>query len=123
MVLVALPPRAIFRVFGAACRAKFPSAFTVRLIVVVALRPPEVPVIVIVAVPTFAVAPAVMVNTLEDSAGFCPNEAVTPFGSFESASVTAPENPFTGVILIVLVAFPTPCTSVTALGAADNVKV
>lgn len=70
IVLVPLLPRAIVRVFGVAVKAKFPNGFTVRAIVVVALKLPEVPVIVTVAVPVFAVLPAVKVTTLDEVAGF-----------------------------------------------------
>lgn len=49
------------------------AEFTVRLIVVCALRLPEVPVIVTVAVPTVAVLLAVSVNTLVLVVGLVPN--------------------------------------------------
>src|ERR1035438_2756053 len=98
-VLVPLLLRAIVRVFGEADRLKFPSGLTVSVIVVVALRLPEVPVMVTVAVPVFAVWLAVKVTTLDEAAGFPLKDAVTPFGSPEAARVTFPENPFSGVML------------------------
>ena len=70
IVLVPLLPRTIIRVFGEAFRAKFPNGFTVSVIVVVAVRLPEVPVIVTVAVPFFAVLLAVKVTRLDEVAGF-----------------------------------------------------
>jgi hypothetical protein len=56
---------------------------------------------VIVLVPVAAVAPTVSVNLLVEVAGFVPNEAVTPFGNPEAASVTSPVKPFSGVIVMV----------------------
>lgn len=110
-------------VFGAAVRAKLPSGFTVTVTVVLALNVPEVPVIVTVAVPFFAVELAVNVTVLDEVTGFKLKTAVTPFGSPLAVSETFPENPLTGVTLTVLEALPTPCTSVTAAGAADRVKL
>lgn len=77
--------------------------FTVRAMVVVAVRLPEVPVIVTVAVPVVAVLLAVSVSTLVLVVGFVPNVAVTPLGRPEAASVTLPVNPPTSVTVIVLV--------------------
>ena len=123
ILLVPLLPRVIVKVFGVAVRAKFPSGFTVRVIVVVAFRLPEVPVMVTVAVPTFAVALAVNVTTLDDVAGFALNRAVTPLGNPLAVSKTFPENPFAGTILTVLVALPTPCMIVRVAGTAERVKL
>ena len=122
MMLVPLLPRAIVKLFGEAFRAKFPNGFTVSVIVVVALRLPEVPVIVTVAVPFFAALLAVKVTTLDEVAGFWPKDAVMPLGSPEANSVTFPKNPFTGVMLTVLVPLPTLCVIATAPGAAERVK-
>jgi hypothetical protein len=74
---------------------------TVSFTVVVCDRLPDVPVMVIVLVPVAAVAPTVSVNLLVEVAGFVPNEAVTPFGNPEAASVTSPVKPFSGVIVMV----------------------
>jgi len=46
---------------------------------------------------------AVRVSTLLPVVGFVPNEAVTPLGKPDAASVTLPVNPPTSVTLIVLV--------------------
>jgi hypothetical protein len=86
--------------FGEGIRVR--PGFTLRLIVVVCVRLPDVPVIVIVLVPTAAVAPTVSVIALVVVAGFVPNAAVTPFGNPEADKVTLPVNPFSGVIVIVL---------------------
>jgi hypothetical protein len=74
---------------------------TVRAMVVVADKDPDVPVIVTVEDPVVAVLLAVRVNTLVLVVGFVPNEAVTPLGRPDAASVTLPVNPPTSVTLIV----------------------
>ena len=116
-MLIPLLPWATVKVFGEAVSVKFPNGFTVNVIVVAALRLPEVPVIVTVAVSFVAVALAVRVRML----GFGLNEAVTPFGSPEAVSVTLPENPLTGVMVTVLVPLAPPCAMATAFGEADRV--
>ena len=120
IVLVPLLPCATVKVLAEAVSVKFPNAFTVSLSVVVTLRLPEVPVIVTVAFPFVAVALAVRVRVLVEVAGFGLKEAVTPFGSPEAASVTSPENPLIGVMVIVLVPW-LPCVMVKLLGLADSV--
>jgi hypothetical protein len=79
------------------------AALTVRAILVVADRLPDVPVMVTVALPVVAVALAVSVSTLLPVVGFVPNDAVTPLGRPDAASVTLPLNPPTSVTVIVLV--------------------
>ena len=125
IVLVPLLPWATVKVFGEATKVKFPSGFTVSAIVVLELRLPEVPVIVTVAVPAFAVLPAVRVRTLVETAGFGLKAAVTPFGSPEAATVTLPENPPSGTTAMVLVPLPAPPTIVmaTAFGEAERLKL
>ena len=115
-----LPCAATVKVLAGSVSVKFPNAFTVGLSVVVTLRLPEVPVIVTVAFPFVAVALAVRVRVLVEVAGFGLKEAVTPFGSPEAASVTSPENPLIGVMVIVLVPW-LPCVMVKLLGLADSV--
>ena len=80
-----------------------PVAFTVRLIVVLCVSVPEVPVTVTVAVPVVAVELAVNVKTLLPVVGFVPKAAVTPAGRPEADSDTLPVNPPEGVSVIVLV--------------------
>jgi hypothetical protein len=121
IALVPLLPCATVKVFGEAVKVKFPR-LTFSLIVVVALRLPDVPVTVIVADPTVAVPAADRVRTLDEVAGFGLKAAVTPAGSFEATSVTLPENAFTGVMAMVLVALPLGAM-VTALGEAERVKL
>jgi len=103
IVLVPLLSCATVKVLGETVSLKLPNPSTVSVSVVVALRLPEVPVIVAVAFPFFAVALAVRVSVLAEVAGSGLKEAVTPFGSPEAASVTLPEKPFAGVMVIVLV--------------------
>ena len=96
--------------------------FTVSASVVVAVKLPEVPVIVTVADPVVAVLVAVSVSTLVPVVGFVPNAAVTPLGRPDAARVTLPVNPPTSVTVIVLVPLP-PCVIVRLLGESDNVKL
>ena len=81
-----------------------PGAVTVRVIMVVAVVEPEVPVIVIVDVPNVAVLLAVNVNTLVVVVGFVPYATVTPLGNPAVARVTLPVNPPKSVTVIVSVA-------------------
>ena len=81
-----------------------PAALTVRLIVVVAVVVPEVPVMVTVEVPAVAVALAVKVSTLVAVVGLVPYATVTPLGKPVAARVTEPVNPPTSVTEIVSVA-------------------
>src|SRR5580658_114676 len=95
--------------------------FTVNAKVVVAVKLPEVPVIVTVADPVVAVLLAVSVSTLVPVVGF-PNAAVTPLGRPDAARVTLPVNPFRSVTVIVLVPLP-PCVIVRLPGESDKVKL
>ena len=97
-------------------------AVIVRAIVVVAVKLPDVPVMVTVAVPVVAVLLAVSVRTLEPVVGFVPNAAVTPLGKPDAARVTLPLNPLTSVTEIVLEPL-LPCVTDRLLGEADSVKL
>ena len=85
------------------------DAFTVSEIVVLFVVEPEVPVIVIVAVPTVALDEAVSVRVevalplAGGVTGLVENDAVTPEGRPEALSVVAESNPFWLVMVIVLV--------------------
>lgn len=89
---------------------------------VVAVKLPDVPVMVTVAVPVVAVLLAVRVRVLVDVVGFVLNVAVTPLGKPDAASVTLPENPSTSVTVMVLVPL-FPCVTVTLFGEAESVKL
>jgi hypothetical protein len=79
------------------------AALIVRATVVVAVRLPEVPVMVTVEVPVVAVELAVNVSTLVPVVGLVPNAAVTPLGKPDAARVTLPVNPPLSVTEMVLV--------------------
>ncbi len=92
----------------------------VRLSVVVCVRLPDVPVIVIVVVPGAAAALAVNVSVLADVVGFGLKAAVTPLGRPDAARLTLPLKPFAGFTVTVLVPL-LPCTTPNVLGVAVNV--
>lgn len=100
---VTLAPWATLSVAEAGVSVKPASALTVREIVVVSVRLPEVPVIVIVDVPTAAVLLAVKVITLVEVAGLVPKVAVTPLGRPLAASDTLPVNGLTSETVMVSV--------------------
>jgi len=83
---------------------KPPLEATFRETLVVSVRAPETPTIVIVYVPTGAEFPAARVSTLEAAVGFVPNEAVMPAGNPEADSVTLPVKPFKSVTEMMSVA-------------------
>jgi hypothetical protein len=90
---------------GAADKVKLGCGVTVRLIVVVCVKLPEVPVMVtVVGPPTVAVGLAVNVKTLDVVVLVGLNDAVTPLGRVEvTAKLTLPVKPFNGFTVIVLV--------------------
>jgi hypothetical protein len=124
IVLVPLAPWVTVTEVGDAAMVKFGVAveFTVNARVVVAVRLPEVPVIVTVADSVVAVLLAVSVSTLVPVVGFVPNAAVTPLGRPDAARVTLPVNPPTSVTVMVLVPLP-PCVIVRLLGESERVKL
>jgi len=124
IVLVPLVPCVTVTEVGDAATVKLGVAveFTVNARVVVAVRLPEVPVIVTVADPVVAVLLAVSVSTLVPVVGFVPKAAVTPVGRPDAARVTLPVNPPTSVTVIVLVPLP-PCVIVRLLGESESVKL
>src|ERR1700722_11285340 len=89
--------------------------------VVIAARVPDVPVMVTVDVPVAAELLAVRLCTLLPVVGFVPNEAVTPLGRPDGASVTLPVKPPTSVTLIVLVPL-LPCVIDSDEGEDERVK-
>jgi len=124
ILLAPLPPCVTVTEVGDAAMVKFGVAveFTVNARVVVAVKLPEVPVMVTVADPVVAVLLAVSVSTLVPVVGFVPNAAVTPEGRPDAASVTLPLNPPTSVTVIVLVPL-LPCAIDKLLGEAESVKL
>ena len=71
-----------------------PGGLMVRYSVLVAVKLPDVPVMVIVGVPGAAALVVESVNVLLPVVGFGENDAVTPLGNPEAAKVTAPVNPY-----------------------------
>jgi hypothetical protein len=123
IVLVPLPPCVTETLVGDAESVKFgvAAAFTVRLIVVVWVKLPDVPVTVTVAVPVVAVLLAVSVKVLLVVVLPGLKLAVTPEGKPEADRLTLPLKPFTGLTVMVLVPLP-PCVTVTLVGEADRPK-
>ena len=78
-------------------------ATIVKAMLVVRVRLPEDPVMVIEKVPVVALGPTLKVRTLVAAVGLVPNEVVTPFGIPDALSFTLPVNPPTPVTEIVLV--------------------
>lgn len=95
---------------------------TVSAMVVVALRVPEVPVMVIGYVPAKVVAATANVTTLElaDEAGL--NVAVTPVGWPDAPNVTLPANGLMSVTETVSVALE-PWATVRLVGEAERLKL
>ena len=90
--------------------------------VVVCVRLPDLPVIVMVRVPVAAELLAVNVTVLDDVAGFGLNAAVVPLPMPDAERVTLPVKPPDGVIVIVLL----PCeprVMVTLVGEAESEKL
>jgi len=113
----------IVRLLGAADTVKSGGPVTVRVMVVVALRLPEVPVIVTVAVPGVAEALAVSDRTLVVVVLVGLKDAVTPLGSPEATKLTLPVKPPAGVTVMVLVPAAPPGVIDRLLGAAERVKL
>ena len=103
MVLPPLDPCVRLTLFGNAESAKFGAAFTLRLIVVVLVKLPELPVIVTVTVPAVAVLSAESFSVLEVRVLLGLKDAVTPPGKPDADKLTLPEKPPWGVTLMVLV--------------------
>jgi len=92
---------------------------TVRVIVVVCVNVPDVPVMVTVTVPVVAALLAASVNVLDVVAGLGLNEALTPLSRPEADKFTLPLKPFCGAIVTVLVPL-VPCVMLRLLGVADR---
>ena len=83
------------------------AGLMVRLMDVVRVSVPEVPLIVTVAVPVVAVLLAMKVTELLDVAGFVPKEAVTPDGRPEADRLTEPVKPPNRLtVMVLLTLFP-----------------
>jgi hypothetical protein len=121
VIVLALPlPCTTLKLLGEAEIEKLGEFVTVKLIVVVWVMLPDVPVTVTVAVPMAAVALAVRVKVLVEVAGFGLKLAVTPLGKPDADKVTFPLKPLEGLTVIV-VAPLVPWTTLRLLGEADIV--
>ena len=98
-------PCFIVREEGEALIVKFgvPAGLTVSESVVVAIRLPDVPVMVTVTVPVVAEPLAVSVRMLVVLVGLGLNTAVTPLGRPDAVRVTLPVNPPRSFTVMVLV--------------------
>lgn len=107
----------------AAAIVKLPAVvvLTVRLMVAVVCRLPEVPVIVMLEVPVAAKLDAVSVSVLAEVEALGAKLAATPLGNTVAARATAPTNPFNGFTAIVLVMTP-PRARFRLAGVADKVN-
>jgi hypothetical protein len=123
IVLLPLVPCVTVKLAGDAESEKFgaAAAFTVRLIEVVCVNVPDVPVIVTVAAPVVAVPLAVSVSTLVEVVGLVPKLAVTPAGKPEADKLTLPVKPAIGVMEMVLLPL-VPCVTVKLAGEAESEK-
>jgi hypothetical protein len=121
MVLAPLDPWMKLTLFGEALNAKSGPEFTVRLIVAVLVRLPELPVMVTVTVPAVAVLLAESVNVLEVEVLAGLNEAVTPAGRPDADKLTLAEKPPWGTTAMALLPLA-PCTRVRLFGEAVRVK-
>jgi hypothetical protein len=93
----------------------------VRVIVVVFVKLPDVPVRVTVTVPVAAVPLAVSVNVLVLVVVLGLNDAVTPLGRPDADKLTLPLKPFCGATVMVLTPLA-PCVMLRLLGDAERVK-
>lgn len=105
IVVLPVAPGATVSVAGDADSVKFavPVPVTVRLIEADAVSAPDVPVTVIVLVPTVAVefADKLRMEDVVELVGV--KVSVTPVGRPDTLKVTVPVNPFNGLTVIVLV--------------------
>src|SRR5215472_5414361 len=102
IVLRPLLPRRMLKLLGEAESEKLGGAVTVREIVVVFVRLPDIPVTVIVKVPVAAPPLTENASVLVVVAGSWLKDAVTPVGKPEAERVTLPLKPFWGFTVMVL---------------------
>jgi hypothetical protein len=93
----------------------------VRVMDVVCIRLPAVPVTVAVKPPVGAVLLAAKASVLVPEVLAGVNEAFTPLGNPDAVRLTLPVKPFWGVIVIMLVPLD-PCVRLTVFGDADSAK-
>ena len=111
----------VLRLAGDGAIVKPLAALTVRPMVAVPLRLPEVPVMVTVEAPGTAVTPAVNVSVLAVVAVAGLKEAVTPAGSPDAARATVPAKPFCRLMVMVPALDP-PGVRLKLAGVAESVN-
>src|SRR6266571_4380543 len=121
MVLAPLAPWVMLRLLGDAERVKLGGGATVKESVVLCDKPPDVPVMVTVAVPIAAMLLAVSVNVLVLAVLLGLNDAVTPLGRPDADKLTLALKPFCGVTVMVLAPLA-PCVTLRLLGDTERVK-
>ena len=124
IVLVPLAPRLIVKLAGLAESVKSGvcTSLTMRLNGIFRVRPPPVPVMVIVTDPSAAVLDAAtVISVLPPGAGFGLKLMVTPAGGALALKVTLSAKPPVRVIVIVLVPLA-PRTTFRLVGEADSAK-
>jgi hypothetical protein len=105
MLLVALADCGTLTLFGVAVNVNDGGVVIVSATFAVLVNVPEVPVMVMLAAPSAAVALAVNVKVLVVTADTEVNDAVTPDGSPDTARFTVPEKLFCGLIVMVTAPF------------------
>ena len=98
------------------------AAVTVRPIVVVRIRFPDVPVMVTVEIPAAAELLAASVTKIAPGVLPALKDAVTPAGIPDAATLTLPLKPFSAVPVIVLTPL-LPCATLRLAGDAERVKL
>lgn len=119
---LALPPSMTFRVLTEEDSVKL-GVGTVTVMLVEAVRVPEVPVIVIVCGPDVAVAAAVNETVLAEVLLVGLKLAVMPEGRPATVNATAPVKPFAGITLILELDAMPPIGVDKVAEADDNVKL
>jgi hypothetical protein len=99
----------------------FADGLTVKLIGIVSVKVPEVPMIFTRAVPVAAVVLAVNVNVVAEVVPFGLKETVTPLGNPEAEKETVPLKPVDAAMLMSVVVL-LPWRTVRLLGLAERVK-
>lgn len=120
LLVIILPWIAVRAASEAPMVKVFGAGLTIKRRMVVAVRPPEVPVMVTVAVPAVAEPLAISVSTPVSVVGFVLNDAVTPFGRPDTAKFTLPANPPASVTVMVVAPEP-PWVMLRLLGEAESV--
>ena len=117
-------PGVSVRAVGDMVRLKSGGGATVSVTIVVRVSIPDVPVSINVAVPAAAVVAAVraMVCAAPGVRVSIDGWALTPAGSPEIATATAPANPFVGDALTLICCAAPPGTRVTVVGAEARLK-